>query len=442
MTRERLDSVSPSFCLAKWLQVTLHLHSGHNHSCHHPKTHKTPLGELHKNPSALHNTVFKKDQRRKMKVGERPAECQYCWNIEDLGKNFASDRLLKSSEPWSEPQFNRVAELPVNADINPSYVEVSFSNVCNFRCSYCSANFSSRWKDDLNKFGPYSTKSGEQTMDILPEDDNPYIKAFWEWWPSLVKDLRVFRITGGEPLLSKNTFRVLEELCKNPMPNLEIAVNSNLGVSDASFRRFVDLAKDLSVNKKVRKITLFTSVDAWGNRAEYIRNGLIFERFKKNLETFLNEVPTGRTTIMVTFNALSVTSFLELVKFAREMKQKFTTPNGICRFGLDMSYLRHPLYQTVQILPESYHSYVEKIVEFMQSHPRSDEKPDGFENYEILKAERLLEWMKQPLPSVDLNSRRKEFHMFFEEHDRRRDTNFLQNFPEMEDFWKTCESLR
>ena len=93
--RDRLNQVSPSFCLAKWLQVTMHLHSGHNHSCHHPATHKTPLEELKFNPSALHNTCFKKDQRLKMKSGARPAECQYCWNIEDLGQNYFSDRTLK-----------------------------------------------------------------------------------------------------------------------------------------------------------------------------------------------------------------------------------------------------------------------------------------------------------------------------------------------------------
>jgi len=54
--RKKLDAASPSLCLAKWLQVTLHLHNGHTHSCHHPDTHKVPLEEIAKDPSALHNT--------------------------------------------------------------------------------------------------------------------------------------------------------------------------------------------------------------------------------------------------------------------------------------------------------------------------------------------------------------------------------------------------
>ncbi len=59
--KENLDPISPTFCTAKWKQVTLHLHNGHTHSCHHPTSHKIPLEELKDNPSALHNTKFKKN---------------------------------------------------------------------------------------------------------------------------------------------------------------------------------------------------------------------------------------------------------------------------------------------------------------------------------------------------------------------------------------------
>ena len=37
-------------CLAKWTQVTLQLQTGHNHSCHHPRTHKINLKEIERNP--------------------------------------------------------------------------------------------------------------------------------------------------------------------------------------------------------------------------------------------------------------------------------------------------------------------------------------------------------------------------------------------------------
>ena len=62
--KNKLDSVGCGFCLAKWTQVTMHLHNGLTHSCHHPSPHKIPLQEIKNNPSALHNTRFKKEKRK------------------------------------------------------------------------------------------------------------------------------------------------------------------------------------------------------------------------------------------------------------------------------------------------------------------------------------------------------------------------------------------
>src|SRR6056300_1148290 len=70
-----LNEVSPSFCLAKWYSVSLHLPTGKTHSCYHPPAHHIPLKELVDNPDALHNTEHKKEQRRIMLKGGRPEEC-------------------------------------------------------------------------------------------------------------------------------------------------------------------------------------------------------------------------------------------------------------------------------------------------------------------------------------------------------------------------------
>ena len=64
--REKLNAISPSMCMAKWLQVSLHLPQGRTHSCYHPPTHAIPLDELKANPNALHNTKFKKEQQGRL----------------------------------------------------------------------------------------------------------------------------------------------------------------------------------------------------------------------------------------------------------------------------------------------------------------------------------------------------------------------------------------
>ena len=98
-TKDKLNAVSPSMCMAKWLQVSLHLPQGLTQSCYHPPTHKIPLSELSDNPKALHNTIQKVKERKQMWEGVRPSGCQYCWNIEDAPDGpHLSDRHYRSSE--------------------------------------------------------------------------------------------------------------------------------------------------------------------------------------------------------------------------------------------------------------------------------------------------------------------------------------------------------
>ena len=57
--KERLNKVGSGFCLAKWDQVTMHLHNGMTHSCHHPRPHKISVEEVEKNYKAIHNDTEK-----------------------------------------------------------------------------------------------------------------------------------------------------------------------------------------------------------------------------------------------------------------------------------------------------------------------------------------------------------------------------------------------
>ena len=147
--KEKLDKISPSFCSAKWLQVTIRLQNGLTHSCHHPVPHKVPRFLLHKDPSALHNTPFKKRARKEMLKGQRPKECSYCWAVEDLNGAQLSDRFIKSGDDWSEPYLDQISTLPWDQNINPTYLEVSFSNVCNFACAYCYPDVSTMWEKEV-----------------------------------------------------------------------------------------------------------------------------------------------------------------------------------------------------------------------------------------------------------------------------------------------------
>ena len=80
-TKDMLDKISPSMCLAKWQQVGIHLHNGQTHSCHHPNTHTIPEAELKHNPSALHNTNENKISRIMLSPLNLPLPVYYHGNV-------------------------------------------------------------------------------------------------------------------------------------------------------------------------------------------------------------------------------------------------------------------------------------------------------------------------------------------------------------------------
>ena len=446
--KKKLDKVGCGFCLAKWTQVTMHLGTGMTHSCHHPSPHKIPLSELKRNPSALHNTRHKKTRRKEMLEGKRPSECNYCWNVEDNSNSF-SDRVFKSTEPWSINDFQKIKDSDWREDFNPRYVEVSFGNACNFACSYCGPQYSSKWVEEIEKHGGYPTEHNFNSIDDIKErnqmpykqsEHNPYVEAFWKWWPDLYPDLHTFRMTGGEPLMSKDVFKVLEYIRDNPTinPNLSLSINTNLGVPDKLVDRFIEIAKDLCENNKVRELIVFTSVEATGAQAEYSRFGLKYEKFWSNVDKILTELPKVTINIMATYNALSVFSYSDLIDRVFEYKKKYA--NGqrywISALQLDTSYLRWPTHLSVKILEPKHKELILDSAKKALYYGIKEFTKDnyGFSNVEIQKMKRLYDYAVGTT-SFDTGKYRKDFVKFVDEYDNRRGTKFLETFPQLEEMY-------
>lgn len=458
--KEELNKTGCGFCLAKWTQVTMHLQIGHTHSCHHPGTHPIPEREIRRNPSALHNTRFKKIRRKEMLEGKRPSECDYCWNVEDNSNEF-SDRIFKSGEPWSHPHMKEIKALDWKADFNPKYVEVSFSNACNFKCSYCSPQFSTRWMEEIEQYGGYPTTDNFNDLSYLRQEDkmpipisqeNPYVEAFWKWWPELYRDLYTFRITGGEPLMSKDTWAVLDYIIEQETPNknLSLAINSNLGVPDKLIDRFIDKINKITEEDRVKDFVIFTSCDTKGPQAEYIRNGMVYNQFIDNVNKILEKCPRVNITFMTTYNALSVPNFGGLItdiydiKYAHKSNDRYW-PNSVL---LDSSYLRHPQHQAVKtLMADDTHDWgvdilnQAKLMDFLAT-PYAAKTEAGYGDMEIAKVKRIYDWYISDEEDWLKNMRRYNFYQFFSNHDRRRGTDFLKTFPEFENFWNICKNTK
>lgn len=454
MDQERIKKVlkttdeffSPTFCFAKWYHTTIYLQTGETHSCYHPAPHRIPLTEIQDNPSALHNTTQKKIERRAMLAGEKPAGCSYCWNIEKMGPDYVSDRHIRSSSICNDDRVKEVRFNSPDFNVNPEYIEISFGNECNFRCGYCHPKASSRYYNEIKQHGPYNMcKNHRQDIDwfdIHDEDNNPYLDAWWKWWPEVSKTLNILRITGGEPTIQKSTYKLFELLEKDPKPNLELNINSNLGAKPAQLKKFVDAVNSLLTQGKIKSFKLFTSIDTWGKRAEYIRDGLNVEVFERNLEYYL-ENTTAPVTFMMTFNIFSVTTFDSLMEKVLEWRKKYNTVDSgqWQRIRFDTPHLKEPLQYDMNILPKEYMSHMERTLQFIKDNVNDNSK-EAFSTMEYEKFRRVVDYMRTTVYSdARLLEGRKDFWNYFTEQDKRRGNNFHTNFPEMADFFALCKEV-
>ena len=83
----------------------------------------------------------------------------------------------------------------------------------------------------------------------------------------LYRDLHTFRISGGEPLLSKDTFKVLDYILEQKVPNhkLTISINTNMMMKMITkMEEFYDKVNRITQERRVKEFQVFTSVDTWG----------------------------------------------------------------------------------------------------------------------------------------------------------------------------------
>jgi len=446
---EMKAKLGPSLCLAKWQQVSLHLPTGLNNSCYHPPLHEIDVKPLEFHPSALHNTVHKKEQRKKMLAGEKPKECNYCWTMEDAG--HLSDRHYRSGEPWAAEHYDNIVNQPWDADVTPSYVEVNFSHGCNLACSYCSPQFSTEWGKDIERWGAYPTKSPHndpmhfkgRRQPIPVRENNPYVEAFWRWWPELYPKLKHFRMTGGEPLMDKNTYRVFDYILASPKPDLHVDVTSNFSVEPKLFDQYIGKVKELCTGERIEHFMQYVSLDT-GNpeHAEYIRHGLDYKKMERNVNEYLTDVPNRNSlTFIITMNNLSLLGLQRQLEWILDLRKMHS--HTYQRVWFDTPVLRTPTWQSLQILPESYVHILENVVKWMKLHKLDEDSDrfDGFKDYEIQRLERDVTWMRKgkKLNEKYIHDTRADFYRFFNEYDKRRNTDFLDTFPQMKEFWQECK---
>jgi hypothetical protein len=251
-------------------------------------------------------------------------------------------------------------------------------------------------------------------------------------------------MTGGEPLMDTNTYKVLQWVIDNPKKDLHLNVTSNMCPPDYKLKnKYFDMVKRICLDEHVEHFMQFVSVDAFGEKAEYIRHGLNWAYFQDTVEEFLERIPARNSvTFIITYNNLSVTSLDKLLEYIRQLRQRFSTTYQ--RIWFDIPLLRQPAWQQITMLPESYQQVHQDNISMMQKFLEGEFKDPEWSQYAVYKdfeIQKMLRNLAYWRTNFDANAQQKRnFYAFFNEHDRRRGTSFERTFPEMIDFWQECKN--
>ncbi len=435
--QEVLDTLSPSFCGAKWFNATIWLGSGMSTSCHHPPAHLVDADKVRANPRLLHNTPEKKADRAQMIAGERPAGCEYCWKIEDMGREAVSDRVYKS-KIYPITALKEAYETPVDADVNLRTLEIAFDRTCQFACSYCNPAFSTTWVNDIRRNGAYTglvsdgrnhfTHTHDSAQPYRITESNPYVEAFFAWWETdLHRTLQELRITGGEPLMSAHTWRLIDWFRDNSgKSTTRLAINSNLG-PDVDVDRLLDSIQDLDVD-------IYTSQEAVGAQAEYIRDGLDYAAWQANVEKILQSGRVRTLHFMGTISALCLPSLADHVRYLLTLKQRY----GRDAVSFTLNILRFPSFQSALVLPPALRAGFAS--ELKELHFRNRHNP-LFHQHELDHLQRLINYLdvvETPhSEAFDMPKLVNDFQQFFSQYDQRRGHDFGTVFPKIKGWYNS-----
>jgi len=434
-----LDKLSASFCAAKWYNATIWLGSGMTTSCHHPPAHLVDIDRVTTNPRLLHNTDQKKEDRRKMLAGERPAGCEYCWKIEDMGSDAISDRVYKS-KIYPIEALDEAFNTAPDHDVNLRTLEIAFDRTCQFACSYCNPAFSTTWANDIRRNGPYNnlvsdgrnhfTHTHDSAQLFKITESNPYIDAFFAWWETdLHRTLDELRITGGEPLMSAHTWRLIDWFKTNQgKSHTRLAINSNLG-TDVDIDRLLASTAGMAID-------LYTSNESISTQAEYIRDGLVWDDWANNVERLLDSGQFRGIHVMCTINALCLTTLDQFLECIANWKLEY----GRDAIDFTLNILRFPSFQSPLVLPDDLRTvYRQRLVTWLEHWVDSE----FMHEHEINHTQRLIDYLdivKTPhSEAFEMTRLLNDFRQFYTQYDQRRSKNFTETFPELQEWYDSIQ---
>lgn len=327
---------SKTFCMLPWM----HMHAfpdGRVYPCC-LADYWHPVGDLRKNTM---KEVWNQDKYKTMRsnmLEDKPCvECTKCYEQETHGA-FSMRNDANRNYGHIIKEVKDTKEDGTHEEFKIRYWDVRFSNLCNFRCRSCGPIFSSNWYND-------HVKLYNRVPDVLGRDMArvEYAAgnedAMQEQMLEHVPFLEQVYFAGGEPLIMKEHYALLEKLIETGKTDVRIQYNTNF-----SEMRFKD-KHVFEYWKHFKNVSVGASLDGMGPQAELIRKGADWKQTVENRERMMAEVPHVDFYVSSTVSSMNV---LHVLDFHKE----WTRMGLIKAKDWNINICQSPDWYRIDIFPE------------------------------------------------------------------------------------------
>ena len=341
MDKEKLLKEDTAFCILPWI----HMHAwpdGRAMPCCIADSDQ-PFGDLKTNTiEEVWNSEKYKELRKAMLQGKQLDACKRCYELEASTWIWT---LRKNSNEWfGDKHFDLVKKTNEDGSIDEmrmAYMDVRFSNICNMKCRSCGPELSSLHAQEHGElYGKHEianilNNNGSTVVNIAKTNN------YWENLQQYLPDVEEVYWAGGEPLITNEHYKILDSWIESGKTDVRLRYTtnfSNMRYKSKSIYSYWEQFDDVQVS---------ASLDANGNRAEFMRHGTDWKQIEQNRVEMLERVPHVHFEITPTISLYNVWNFPD---FHMDWVERGLVDIDKCRLNV----LTGPDFMRIDYIPEKY----------------------------------------------------------------------------------------
>jgi MoaA/NifB/PqqE/SkfB family radical SAM enzyme len=406
---------SKVFCMAPWIQLHAQT-NGHVAPCCMASMHSgNELADLNTNAnlSTAWNNEAMQNLRKNMLEGKENRLCINCYKYESLGKKSERQKYNEDYVREAGRVLQTSREGKIAAHFKPLYLDLRFSNKCNFKCRICDSSYSALWYEEEQKLGKKPQLPSEKNM-YLSDKKGEFRKSLLP----LLNEVERIHFAGGEPLIMDEHYDILLYLLGQGLNHVVLSYNTNFSTLKYKGHNVLDLWSQFP------QVEVWASLDGVGEQGDYMRKGQRWNVIEQNILTLKIECPHVLFGVNATISCFNILHLTELLDYLIE--KDLAAPQRIYLY-----LLFGPAYFSITQLPDTIKEKAEKNIRAWMA-PRL--KTNAYHTL-LEHLETILTYMNSEESTI--LDQTKEWIIKV---DKLRNENFASVFPELADMLKDTKS--